>query len=156
MTDRRRCRLAVGRHADVVACIGAELCEFVTVGIGLAFGAGAQVGVGAGSVGAGAGQHLVRIGADPAGLLPRSVSGLRPGGVLLGQPGVLLGLGGPGDSLASVGLSRTDSLVCVGAGLGDRGIRSAFAAVIRAAASTRVAWTAASRSASAWACAAAS
>ena len=75
-----------------VASLGAELGEFVAVGVCLlfgAFGAGAQVGAQfvavAGSVGAEVGQPLVRVGSDPAGLGLGGVGGcLGAGGFVLG------------------------------------------------------------------------
>ena len=81
---------------------GAELGEFVAVGVGLAFGAlgsdpqvGAQLVTVAGGVGAEASQHLLRISADPAGLPPGGFGGyLRAGDVLLRPPGGLFCLDG--------------------------------------------------------------
>ncbi|MGH3191965.1 MAG: hypothetical protein ACRDPY_29430 [Streptosporangiaceae bacterium] len=131
-----------------------ELGEFLTVGVGFAFGSfgpGAQVGTQlvavADGVGSESGQHRLRVGADPAGLGLGSVGGgLRPGSVLLGQPGgpvCLCGLregqvpGLPGGADRS--LACTIAVAC-----------SCSAAAIRASASAWADWMAASRSASAW------
>ncbi len=80
---------------------GAELAEFVAVGVGLpfgAFGAGAQVGAQfltlAGRVGAQLGGHLLGVGADPFGFVPGGAGcGFGAGGLLLGLPGGGFGVG---------------------------------------------------------------
>jgi hypothetical protein len=85
-----------------VAGLGAELGEFVAVGVGLLFGAlgpgpqvGAQLVTVADSVGAHAGQHVLRISADPAGLGPCGLGGGQgAGGFLLRGPGSLFCLRG--------------------------------------------------------------
>ena len=128
-----RQRPAGGGVGDGSGC-RAELGEFVSVGVGLAFGVfgsrsqvGAQLVVVAGGVSAEGGQHLVRVGADPAGLgLGCLLGGLGTGGFLLGQPGGLLGLHGCVAGLVPVGLGDADQLVGLGAGLPDRGVSLVF------------------------------
>src|SRR5581483_383636 len=113
-----------------VAAGGAELGEFVAVGVGLvfgAFGAGAQVGAQflafAGRVGAYLAEHLLGVDADPSGFgLGGAGGGLGAGGLLLGLAGSGLGGGCRLAGLVTMGLGGADSLLGLGAGLGDGGV----------------------------------
>ena len=111
-----------------------ELGDFVAVGVGLAFGtlgAGAQVGAQLVTVPDGirpeAGQRLVRISTDPAGLGRGGFGGgLRPGCLLLRQPGGLFGLLCPRQGPVPVGLGGADPPASLGACLPDRGVPLGF------------------------------
>jgi hypothetical protein len=92
---------------------GAELAEFVAVGVSLgALGAGAQVRAQLITLTGRLGGHLLGVGADASGFgLGGAGGGLGAGSLLLGLPGLL-----------PLRVSGTDTLVGLGAGLDDGGI----------------------------------